>query len=174
MSEPATPLPWSVYTPGENVCGIEHLMSQLSGADGTHIAVLQLNDADYIAEACNAYPNLVAELASYKSSHTQALEYVDQVFQVCAESPRPILADYAKLGENKFAAVVRLAEDYVKLKAELAERDKPCVWNYDPDHFAWNTSCGGKWAFIDGGPKENGAKHCLYCGHPIESEESDG
>lgn len=28
----------------------------------------------------------------------------------------------------------------------------------------WATECGNAFEFNDGGPKENGAKFCMYCG----------
>jgi len=77
----------------------------------------------------------------YKVLHKEALEHVDRVFQECTENPEPVLPDFAQLGENKFAAVVRLAEDYkriveeneqlqLKLRRERSEpaKDEYIVW----------------------------------------------
>lgn len=44
--------------------------------------------------------------------YDHALGCVDRVFQQCAEIPEPILPDFCHLGEDKFEAVVRLAELY--------------------------------------------------------------
>lgn len=63
---------------------------------------------------------LEAELATYKQLYVKALACVDQVFQVCAEIPHPILPDYCQVGGDKFEAVIRLAKDYRQLKAALA------------------------------------------------------
>jgi hypothetical protein len=38
-----------------------------------------------------------------------------------------------------------------------------CIWAEDEDG-AWDTACGERFEFTDGGPAENGAKFCLYCG----------
>jgi hypothetical protein len=32
------------------------------------------------------------------------------------------------------------------------------------DDGVWYTGCGHAWQFEDGGPKENSAKFCQYCG----------
>ena len=46
-----------------------------------------------------------------------------------------------------------------------------CGWSEeDGDSGAWATGCGNLFQFIDGGPAENGFKHCCYCGHEIEPE----
>lgn len=57
--------------------------------------------------------------------------------------------------------------------------NKPsCQWTADEDA-TWETSCGQSFVFIDDGPKENGAKFCIYCGGGIvaveykETEETD-
>jgi hypothetical protein len=38
-----------------------------------------------------------------------------------------------------------------------------CVWTPDSDG-AYETSCGQAFVFTNGGPAENGARFCLYCG----------
>ena len=46
-----------------------------------------------------------------------------------------------------------------------------CTWFEDADDYsAWETSCGNMFQFTDGGPAENHAKFCMYCGKPIESK----
>ncbi len=41
-----------------------------------------------------------------------------------------------------------------------------CEWTEDEDG-NWDTECGEKHTFIDGGPRENGAKFCCYCGFAL-------
>lgn len=50
-----------------------------------------------------------------------------------------------------------------------AEKDaiKPCEWAEDCEG-CWDTSCGNKFFFTDGGIEENGCKFCHYCGHPVK------
>lgn len=55
------------------------------------------------------------------------------------------------------------------LKAELAERDKPCVWCYDSHHEYWQASCDASAAYLFTEPKV--PEHyvfCPNCGHPIQ------
>lgn len=52
------------------------------------------------------------------------------------------------------------------------DRKPVCRWAYDETSDAWDTGCDEKFVFIDGGPSENGAKFCFYCGKPlIEKKE---
>ena len=62
---------------------------------------------------------LRAECEQYKQCYRHALDCVDRVFQVCSEIPNPVLPDFCQLGESKFAACVRLADEYVSLQAQL-------------------------------------------------------
>jgi len=48
--------------------------------------------------------------------------------------------------------------------------NKSCVWSEDEDG-AWHTGCGNIWEFSDGGPRENRAWYCPYCGHPMSLQE---
>ena len=43
-----------------------------------------------------------------------------------------------------------------------------CVWTEDLDDGAWDTSCGNRFEFIDGGPKDNHFAFCPYCGQKLE------
>ena len=38
-----------------------------------------------------------------------------------------------------------------------------CSWVEDEGDI-WFTGCGNVFTFADGGPSENGAKFCMYCG----------
>lgn len=40
---------------------------------------------------------------------------------------------------------------------------RSCQWSEDEDG-NWDTACNEIFTFTDGGPKENNAKFCLYCG----------
>lgn len=40
---------------------------------------------------------------------------------------------------------------------------KTCQWSEDADG-NWGTACGEIFSFFDGGPKENKANWCQYCG----------
>lgn len=42
-----------------------------------------------------------------------------------------------------------------------------CLWLIDVDDGSWDTSCGEKHCFFDGGPKENSHTFCPYCGRAI-------
>ena len=41
-----------------------------------------------------------------------------------------------------------------------------CQWTQNEDG-AWESACGHRWEFIEGGPTENGMKFCCYCGKPL-------
>ena len=44
---------------------------------------------------------------------------------------------------------------------------KPCVWTQDRDGI-WITDCGESYEYMHGGPKDNGAKYCSYCGKNLD------
>jgi len=65
-------------------------------------------------------------------------------------------------------------------EGRITEREHTCEWTEDADG-AWETECGGIWEFVEGGPGENGVRHCVYCGAVIvpvayntEAERKDG
>lgn len=39
-----------------------------------------------------------------------------------------------------------------------------CIWTYDDLDDKWDTDCGESFQFTEGGPIENKAKFCQYCG----------
>lgn len=56
---------------------------------------------------------------------------------------------------------------------------RSCQWSEDEDG-VWNTACNERFHFDTGGPKENKAKWCIYCGaeliavpYPQPSENTD-
>lgn len=51
--------------------------------------------------------------------------------------------------------------------------ERQCLWTHDECHDAWDTACGEKWQFNDGGPRENGARFCMYCGGEIMLRDSE-
>ena len=41
-----------------------------------------------------------------------------------------------------------------------------CVWTEDDDG-AWDTTCGERFEFVEGGPSDNRMTWCCYCGKPL-------
>lgn len=60
----------------------------------------------------------------YKIAFDHAIECVDRVFQVESKKPPPLLPNFARLGECKFRAVIRLAEDYLRLQRVVCELEQ--------------------------------------------------
>ncbi len=74
-----------------------------------------------------------------------------------------------------------LRDEWVRAEAELAtlRADAVCAWTQWVGHDAdvWESACGQSFVFIDGGPSDNGFKHCHHCGKAIDtaiSARSDG
>lgn len=45
-----------------------------------------------------------------------------------------------------------------------------CVWTLDADEWngdSWDTACGHKHQFMEGGPRENNHAFCAYCGRAL-------
>jgi len=70
----------------------------------------------------------------------------------------------------------RLCDDADKAltagRAALANAEPTgCTWTKDPDFEmgdTYDSSCGEKWSFIDGGPTENRVSFCQGCGKPVK------
>ena len=54
------------------------------------------------------------------------------------------------------------------IKAEREESG--CIWEEHEGDY-WVTACGNAFHFFDGGPEDNNAKYCIYCGGKIEPVE---
>ena len=48
-----------------------------------------------------------------------------------------------------------------------------CTWEED-DEGTWHTDCGQAFQFNAGGPLENGARYCMYCGQEIHAKKYPG
>lgn len=77
------------------------------------------------------------------------------------------LSDLAHAIAHADAALQRLdhlhAESLGQTTLDLTRR---CEWTPD-DADVWDTHCGHRWGFVDGGPEENGMHFCCYCGELI-------
>lgn len=50
-----------------------------------------------------------------------------------------------------------------------------CTWTEDKDCYGcWASDCGHTWVFNDGGPTENGMKHCPFCGELLKEKKFEG
>lgn len=54
---------------------------------------------------------------------------------------------------------IGLVDDCKQLEAE---NNRKCKWTPDEDGI-YDTDCGGRFEFKEGGPKENQTKYCQYC-----------
>lgn len=52
-----------------------------------------------------------------------------------------------------------------------ANAQTSCAWTFDSDVMAWRSSCGHAWVFNDGGPSDNGVRHCHNCGRVVDAQE---
>lgn len=53
-------------------------------------------------------------------------------------------------------------------------QERTCVWTYQSEpEYCWDTQCGEKHQFTEGGPKENYARFCCYCGGSLELREKE-
>lgn len=57
-----------------------------------------------------------------------------------------------------------MAEATVDIEDSFHPLVPTCAWSEDDDTGSWDTACGEKFQFTVDGPKENGFRHCPYCG----------
>lgn len=43
-----------------------------------------------------------------------------------------------------------------------------CAWELDEHDGSYDTECGQKFVFIEGGPRENEMRFCCYCGGKLK------
>lgn len=70
----------------------------------------------------------------------------------------------ARLNDNHLYLPARAA---VAAALEQLTKAASCTWTQDPDFEmgdTWDSSCGEKWSFIDGGPEHNRVRYCHGCG----------
>lgn len=69
------------------------------------------------------------------------------------------------------------AANEVEQQEPIAVEPVKCTWAYSEHEFSWDTQCGQKWSFTDGGtPTENGMNFCHSCGKGltfVEPEEAE-
>jgi hypothetical protein len=65
------------------------------------------------------------------------------------------------------AALHNLFHDHGEELLACVRDAEPCAWSHDFDSEAWDTACGKKWCFIEGGPEDNSVRYCHGCGNPI-------
>lgn len=53
-----------------------------------------------------------------------------------------------------------------------AENKRKCKWTPDEDGI-YDTDCGGRFEFKEGGPKENWTKYCPYCGGELVEQSPE-
>ena len=46
-------------------------------------------------------------------------------------------------------------------------RNDTCTWVEDFEG-TWESECGGRWGFVDGGPEENHVRFCYHCGGEVQ------
>lgn len=74
---------------------------------------------------------------------------------------------------------IRSVEDALRFMVLAMEGGERCCWTLDADECgdSWDTACGEKYMFIEGGPVENKMRFCPYCAKgiteviPVESSD---
>lgn len=72
------------------------------------------------AAMLHAEPVEFREDRGHEQAFNHALDCVDRVFQVGGQPEPPLLPDFCQLNEDKFLAVIRLAEEFTKQQQALA------------------------------------------------------
>lgn len=74
-------------------------------------------------------------------------------------------------------AIQMLQRDLSSARAECERLRKDageCAWTVDTSYEGdtWDGSCGAKWTFTEGGPKDNNFHFCHKCGRPVKAIDS--
>ena len=57
-------------------------------------------------------------------------------------------------------------EDLIEI-GDQEDSEHGCKWVFEGEDSGWQTNCGKLWAFIEGGPADNGVTYCHGCGKPV-------
>jgi hypothetical protein len=156
-----TPLPWVAVTPCPGEC-CWHIVeaatvtAETTWEDWVNVPEMSEADAKLIVRCVNAHHTLVAALR-----------------KIAAMDPQRQRAD--DLGRAARIAREALTDD----------AQPSCEWHESdpegPEPQTYDSACGEKWSFTEGGAKENGIKFCHHCGKPVEivafrvaADEADG
>ena len=90
---------------------------------------------------------------------TQIAVLLDEAMTVSGR-PWPVLVTEARLLIGRYAETPPAAQ---------VPEAKVCHWSSDEDG-THHTDCGNLFAFTDGGPKDNEAKFCCYCGGALVAD----
>lgn len=67
-----------------------------------------------------------------------------------------------------------MSNDALSASAIPLKAMKQCPWTLDDaESDVWESSCGQTWQFTEGGPSENRARFCHYCGGRIVTSRKD-
>lgn len=118
----------------------------------------------------------IAELADWHEGFDMARVSISDVDR---SNGSPKLGDkIARNPENHEDRWLVAADYFAKNFVALTAQQEPvaeshCVWMQDSDG-PWNTSCGHVFEFTDGGPHQNDAAWCQYCGGKLLPTYHDG
>lgn len=88
-----------------------------------------------------------------------------------------LAAAYDEFGESRCAEWIRSGrhEHRAAIHAITAAlRAAPeCAWTYDTSTDSWDSACGEKWQFNDGGPAENNCRFCQGCGGRVAARPQE-
>ena len=71
-------------------------------------------------------------------------------------------------GEEMCVSRDDAAKIWTACESLYKREESTCKWTYDEDTCSYDTECGKKWQFEEGGLEENGAKFCHACGKKIK------
>lgn len=85
----------------------------------------------------------------------------DRVLDLLAEIDKYLRLDFPACTDTP-CRLLRVAAEALRQSQEARQ----CTWRFDDgyDGESWDTSCGEKFVFIDGGPIQNSLRFCCYCG----------
>jgi hypothetical protein len=105
--------------------------------------------------------NLMESAQRLVDLHMQAMEGIEQPTPQQFQDAVFALAE--ELGRALEQKPVAPAQDDARDAVPAGQ----CAWQEDEDG-AYDTDCGNRFEFIDGGVADNDMKFCPYCGKPVD------
>ena len=102
----------------------------------------------------------------------EAIEYIDSLIAgQKMGSSLPVQVSELEMLKTFLEIEQTIAKGRAALAALANAEPTGCLWSKDPDFEmgdTYDSSCGEKWSFIDGGPSENRVSFCQGCGKPVK------
>jgi len=114
------------------------------------------------------YDDIARRLAEHTPEPNRAVVSRKAIDTAFNQGWSKTIGNYGEKNENEQGAFVAGLDAVFNLQLPAPQPTaETCTWTEDEDGH-WDTSCGDRYTFIEGGPGDNGQRFCGYCGKSLK------